>query len=214
MQTRILYTDSSFIDPRWLNLVRVKRHEVEVGEDGKILLEGEKLRFKDTALPPGTKVQVWLNRYFECATMEEIKEQERQFREKQEADKQAYRDKLNLWRDEAIATNSKIKLPVKWDIGQKLVISGLLEGSHGNGINKATVNHILLLEDLNAGRLKRKKGDFLCSSKIGSFNTFHDFRDERIVVKDGEGKEYQPKVTCKCCLKILERIKDKGKERT
>lgn len=201
----------SFIDPLWFNRVRHGQYEAIVSADGTIELEGETLRFTNNdELPPDTHVKVWLNRNFECATMEDIKERDRQHQLRREADERAYRDKLNWRRDEAIAFNSTIKLPVKWDIGEKLVISSLLENSWGDGHNKATVQHIVLLEDLNIGRLKRNKGEFLCSKSIGKFNTFHEFQQyEGIRFTDGDGKKYQPKITCKQCLKVLERLNNK-----
>src|SRR5260370_26654878 len=48
--------------------------------------------------------------------------------------------------------NEKIKLPVPWTTGIKMVLSGLSERSNGDGESKRTVLHILLTSDLSRGR--------------------------------------------------------------
>lgn len=210
MQTYILYTDSAFIDPRWLSNAG-GNHDLEVDPDGKVELNGQQLRFKDAPLPPGTKIRVWLNRFFECAKLEDIQERDRQHQLHREADQQAYRDKQNRWRNEADAFNKTIKLPVKWGIGEKLVICGLTEKSWGDGRNKASVYHIVLHEDMTIGRLKRKKGDLLCTTDTGKYSSYSDFKIESSTCIDGNGESYQPKLTCKCCVKIIERINSRGR---
>lgn len=74
----------------------------------------------------------------------------------------------------------------------------------GHGRNKATVEHIYLLEPLIEGRLQRRKGDFLCTSAAGTNGKQWSSKViERLT--DGSGNDFQPKVTCKACLSVAKR---------
>ena len=112
----------------------------------------------------------------------------------------------NRRRDEAALFNARIHIPVGWDVAEKLVVSGLSERSWGDGRSRSTVEHVLLLEDFQAGRLKRSRGSFLCNATAGKFNTYLDFGDAGVRFTDGDGQAYRPAVTCKACLKVLERL--------
>lgn len=104
---------------------------------------------------------------------------------------------------EARAFNAGITLPVQWDVGIKDVLSGLSEGSLGDGRSKATVGHIYLLKDFEAGRFKRHKGDFFCTSTSGSNGKRWSTTVEQAY--DGASAPYQPKVTCKAHLRLAAR---------
>jgi hypothetical protein len=67
-------------------------------------------------------------------------------------------------RREAKRFNNLIVLPARWGVGIRDVLSGLAEGSWGDGRNGATVDHMLLFAPLAVGRLKRREGDLLCAS--------------------------------------------------
>ena len=90
--------------------------------------------------------------------------------------------------------------PVRWQVGQKDVLRGLSARSWGDGRSKATVNHIHLLEPLEKGRLVRTAGDFLFTAAQGS-NGRRWFSVEATAL-DGDGGNYQPKVTCSKCLSL------------
>lgn len=194
------------LEPFWFNKVRHGQHAAVVAEDGTVTLEGVALRVRDEAPAPGTAVQVWLNGsgFFVCATLEEIEREAQARRNAEAAEAERRRQKLNALRADAEAFNARIALPVKWDVGIKDVLSGLSENSWGDGRSKATVEHIYLLEPLEAGRLTRKEGDFLCTSSSG---TNGKRWSSKIVERchDGEGTPYQPKVTCKACLALAQR---------
>lgn len=194
------------LEPFWFNKVRNGQHAAVVAEDGTVTLEGVALRVRDEAPAPGTAVQVWLNGsgFFVCATLEEIEREAQARRNAEAAEAERRRQKLNAMRADAEAFNARIALPVKWDVGIKDVLSGLSENSWGDGRSKATVEHIYLLEPLEAGRLTRKEGDFLCTSASG---TNGKRWSSKIVERchDGEGTPYQPKVTCKACLALAQR---------
>jgi hypothetical protein len=194
------------LDPGWFNTVRHGQHAAVVADDGTVTLEGVPLRLQGEAPAPGTAVQVWLNGsgFFVCASLEEIERQAQAQREAEAAAAERRRQQRNAMRADAEAFNARIALPVKWDVGVKDVLSGLSENSWGDGRSKATVEHIYLLEPLEAGRLTRKEGDFLCTSASG---TNGKRWSSKIVERchDGENMPYQPKVTCKACLALTQR---------
>lgn len=205
MQTYPL-SGPQFLPPRWFNRVRGGKHAAVVTADGCVLLEGESLAFKGDALPPGTSVQVWLNvsGFFVCATDADLAQAEAERHARQAQEDEVRRLRLNALRAEAEAFNARIKLPVRWEAGIKDVLSGLSETSRGDGRNKATVEHILLLEPLTAGRLKREAGDFLCTAASGSNGKRWSHQSAEHAV-DGDGNLYQPEITCKACLALAKK---------
>lgn len=190
----------SMLDPIWFNTVRYGQHAAEVAVDGSLTVAGVRLRLCNATLDAGTAVNVWLNGsgYFVCATCEEMEREAQAWRDAQAAKAEDIRRKLNSLRAEAEAFNSRMVLPVRWDVGIKDVLSGLSETSWGDGRSKATVEHVYLLEDLEVGRLKRRAGDFLCTTASGT----NGKRWSSTVAQglDGDGTPFQPKVTCKACL--------------
>lgn len=193
------------LEPFWFNRVRHGQHPAIVSADATITVEGVALRLRGDRPPTGAAVQVWLNAagFFVCATEAEIEQAAEERRAKRAAEDAQRRARLDALRDEARAFNAGITLPVQWDVGIKDVLSGLSEGSWGDGRNKATVEHIYLLEDFEAGRFKRRKGDFLCTSASGNNGKRWSTTVER--AHDGAGAPYQPKVTCKACLRLVAR---------
>ncbi len=89
---------------------------------------------------------------------------------------------------------------VRWQVGQKDVLRGLSARSWGDGRSKATVNHIHLLEPLEKGRLVRTAGDFLFTAAQGSNG--RRWSSVEATALDGDGGNYQPKVTCSKCLSL------------
>lgn len=181
-------------------------HPAVVGADRAVELDGVTLRLRDDALAPGAQVKVWLSTsgYFVCALVQDI---ERATEERRAAEAIEYAElnaRLNTLRAEADAFNAQIKPPVNWVVGIKDVLSGLSDRSWGDGRNKATVNHVYLLEPLNSGRLVRNAGDFLCTA-AGDTNGKDWSGKKREIRHDGNGDTYQPKVTCKACLKLAKR---------
>lgn len=194
-------TTPQFMDPRWFSWVRSSKHPATVAEDGTVTVEGEALQFHGEAPAAGTAVRVWLgSQFFLCATEEDIARDEQERLEKKKAEDESYRQRRNTMRDKAAEFNARFNMPFQWDVGIKVVLSGLSEYSNGCGRNQATVHHIMLLEDFQGGRLRRKKLDFLCTSASGSNGGFRDSGAARNY--DGNGEAYQPKVTCRACLKL------------
>lgn len=201
----------SFLSPFWFNKVKHGFHESVVEINGTILVEGEFLVLTKEMLPPGVRVRVWLSDsgFFECADLQEVERIDQERREKARIEDDRCRQRLNDYRAEAEAFNARIALPIRWDVGIKDVLSGLSEKSSGSGRNRATVEHIYLLEPLVSGRLRRDAGDFLCSSstKGSSYRNNGKNWSGKIIERciDGNNNEYQPKVTCKVCLAFLRR---------
>jgi hypothetical protein len=197
------------LDPTWFQRVRHGRHEAVVTDDGHIHLDGVALRFAHgECLPAGTPVQVWLDRNFVCGTVDDLQSAAQAHHRQREKARAAERQRRNQRRVQAEAFNATLTLPVAWDTGFKDVVSGLLEGSSGDGRNRASVTHILLLEQLQEGRLKRNAGDFLCTSASGSNGRGGYVADTRDRAVDGDGNEYAPEVTCKACLRLAQRWKE------
>lgn len=197
----------NLLDPQWFNKVRNGRHPAVVAADESVTVAGVVLRFNGEAPTTDTHVQVWLSGsgFFICATNVEIEAEIQARREVEVSRAESRRQHLNRLRADAEVFNARITLPVRWDVGIKDVLSGLSPASWGNGRNRATVDHVYLLEPLEAGRLKRRAGDFLCTSANGS----NGKRWSTTVARglDGDGRPFQPKVTCKSCLAQSERWK-------
>jgi len=189
-----------FINPLWFNVARAGRHAAVVQADRTVLLNGHSLSLRDPLPLPGTAVKVWLNArgYFVCALESDLALEEAAQRAAVAAD-QARRDaQLNALRAQAEAFNARLTLPFKWDVRIKDVLSGLSAESWGDGRNKATVEHIHLLEAFSTGRLTRKAGDFLCTARSGTNGMRYTSLPS--VWRDADDQPYQPKVTCKTCL--------------
>ena len=112
-------------------------------------------------------------------------------------------------RTQAEETNAKLNIPVRWTSAQKSVLSGLSENSWGDGRNARSVNHVLLLEPLDEGKLKRKAHDFLCTSQAGS-NGRRFTTPDTSSSGDAHGR-YVSRITCKQCLATALRWTDASK---
>lgn len=196
-----------FLDPRWFNHVRQGPQSAVVDERGVVVVAGEELRFSDAVLPVGTEVQVTLSAsgFFQAVSTADLAIEREAFLKAEAMREQALRMAQNATRAAAEEANAEIRLPVKWDVGIKDVLSGLSENSNGSGRNSRTVEHIILLESLEFGRLVRDEGDFLCSSsKADNGKRWSGQVAEQWV--DGDGNTYQPPVTCKKCLEVAQRV--------
>ena len=195
-----------FINPLWFNRLNGTTSEAVVIGPGQIELQNVVLTFdpQEIHLKVGTSVVVRVGRKIEFITAADHLKLKEIARQKSENSEQAYREMLNGRRKEAEAFNSQLNLPFAWGTAIKPVLSGLMEGSVGDGASTRTVVHIRLKDAFSHGRLRRNSGDLLCStswrangkysSDIGEFNL------------DGQGIRYMPKVTCKRCLEIAYRL--------
>lgn len=197
------------LHPVWFAATRSGKHSGYVAADGTIAILDVPLTLREPGLPPGTEVRVWLNQsgHFVCATAADLDAAAHRASEAAERDDQQRRARLDALRHEAESVNGGLHVPVRWEVGIKDVLSGLSETSMGHGRNKATVNHVLLLGPLHAGRLTRHAGDFLCSSNPRKNGKRWSGASEAARCIDGNGDLYAPRITCKSCLKIAERLK-------
>ena len=152
-------------------------------------------------LPSGTKVRVAFYRNFECEPLEEILRREAAAQQKLKEERSRERDRQNQRKQSAEAFNRSLNLPFSWRTGINGVLSGLSEGSWGDGTNRRTVGHVELLENFQSGRLKRKAGEFLCKSsgKRWSQETHYQW-------SGGDGELYDAQVSCKACLRLALRF--------
>jgi hypothetical protein len=101
----------------------------------------------------------------------------------------------------AVAFNKSLGLSVKWKSAQKATWRA------GRGMydytNRASHHHILLMDDLKAGRIKRSKGDFLCNAKITDMQTHQALN---LSDMDVEASKIH-KVTCPKCLERVAKLK-------
>jgi len=186
-----------FIDPRWLNNFRMQR---VTKESGQIMVGGVALCFAaHSDIVDGTEIEVSISGgYFYAEPSSDVDARyvvqlENLAKKKTKEDVETKRHLVD-----ALDFNQSLLIPVKWTPAIKDVLSGLSEHSSGEGRNTRTVIHALLKETLLRGRLKREKGDFLCTTAGGSNGK--NWSDQ--------AREHQDeKVTCKSCLDIAERLR-------
>jgi hypothetical protein len=180
-----------------------------VDEQGRVLMYRDVLvLWAGLIPPPGTELCLTRVDSYILAERPETRairlEEERQkelakAEQRRQAERQALRDR----QAHAERENAKLHIPVRWTSGQKRVLSGLTRNSSGTGENARTVNHILLLEPLTAGKFERSGGSFLCTSASGSNG--RDWTDHRHSSDYGVDGKYVSLITCKQCLKLAGR---------
>jgi hypothetical protein len=192
-----------FIPPFLLN--RLARMGPVLGvcsEDGLVVIDGCKMAFRGEAPAPGSQITIFLSGNGIVAALTEDLERERtQRKAEQEAaaarSRAIEQEAANARRERAIAANAKLTIPVEWNVAYRVVLSGLLARSNGDGRYRSTVNHILLAAPLRHGRLSRNAGDMLCSASPRSF-------DIKVYTAD-DGDRYIPAVDCAACLATAKR---------
>lgn len=197
-----------FISPMHLNSFSGIR-EGTIVEGNRIHIDKEHFLIYDDReiqLPVGALVVVRLDRWFWFMSKEEHKKLQLETERERLRNEEEFRLMSIARREEAEQFNSAYNFPFEWEIGIKAVLSGLTERSMGNGIYKNTVHHVFLKTPVNIDRIRRKAGDFLCTSRSGNNGLFSELRSDEYF-HDADGVGYKPKITCKSCLKIAERWK-------
>lgn len=204
---RLKLVSSPFVDPRWFRLpeqttIAMDSTTVQVYGETFVLFDPNEI-----SLETGEAVYVWIERNFMMETKQEREARLQQRKELRAKQEQEEKERAGRERREAEAFNATLHIPVRWVPGIKDVLSGLSDDSWGDGRNKATVNHIVLLEELNDGRIHRKQHDLLCTSPSGSNGKrWHGMDYDRgCLAYDGNNDAYPAKITCKSCLKIAQR---------
>lgn len=204
MSHRLRVVSTSSVNPAWWGM---PEQVAEVMDAQTVKAYGVMLKLEnpaDIVLIPGQKAFVRLGRDFYLETEQERIDEQQAREDQRRREEEERRANDRKYREEARAFNASLNIPVQWVPGIKDVLSGLSANSWGDGRNAATVEHILLQEDLHDGRLQRKEGDFLCTSAHGNNGKNWSWQKESVWI-DSEQQEVRPKVTCKACLKIAER---------
>jgi hypothetical protein len=94
----------------------------------------------------------------------------------------------------ALAFNKSLAVPVRWKVAQKA------QYRSGQGMydytNPRSSYHVLLMDDMKAGRIKRNKGEFLCKAKITDPNVHQVINMNEMNAEHSKTS----KVTCPKCL--------------
>ena len=196
MKTYQLTLADGFVDPRWLAIAQRGRVSVT---DNALMFQGKCL-LSQAPLPEGELMEVWCtpDGFFVCALAADCEQEAAAQKQRKEQEQQAERLQERQRKEAAKAVNAALCVPVKWTPGHKDVLSGLSEGSSGTGLNARSVTHVLLQEALQLGRIRRKAGDFLCTSASAT-----------------NGKQWSAQVaaashvqvTCRACLRLAQRSK-------
>lgn len=207
MAKRRLSSCSGFINPMWLRQVMGREFKLVVNQDALIELEGVLLAPSDPAelLQPGEDVVVGVGQWITVETAKDHALRHSLEQQRTIARQREEKARLDAKRAEAEAFNAKLQLPVDWRVGIKDVLSGLSEHSMGDGRNRRTVIHIQLEEPLVSGRIRREKGDFLCTPAL-SDNGKQWSGNPTVSSSDGSGNPYAPEVSCKGCLRLAARF--------
>jgi hypothetical protein len=203
----------TFIHPLIFNALYGSMKEGVAIDVDKVTVLGETYTTaapSEIALCTDQIVYVWLGRYFfYFCTADEKTDIEKKAAQQAEIEKQQDIDRRNAVRAAADTYYQQYDLPFTFEACIKDVLSGLSASSNGDGCKTNTVIHIRLNEDINIGRLNRRKGDFLCTtaqSGTNGQNYADQISDE---CWDGDGNKYTPAITCKQCMKLMEKYKKK-----
>lgn len=195
LRHRPLKSLDRFLDPR---LFGAGNQGGCVGDDGMVRVRESRFAFisPEDALPPGTNVTLRITREgFFGITDEDQQQFDDWCRAEYDRSNAEYAERVRRYREESASFNAALAIPYKWRPAHRIVLSGLLEHSNGDGRRRNTVIHVMFDEDVKIGRLKRKAGQFLCSTHTDAFGSEPDYR----------ASEGHP-VTCKQCLAMAQRF--------
>lgn len=180
-------------------------------EDGSLSVCGQRFDFAEPpmGLSPGTVLELEMEGSalyaYRVGMREERSEaKRREVEAAEESRRREERRRLAEILRNAAQENATLHIPVRWTSGQKSVMSGLNEGSAGDGRNKKTVNHVLLLDDIQEPRFFRHGGDFLCTSPSGSNGAAPSGLPTHAIGPEGP---FVPQITCQTCLRVAHRWK-------
>jgi hypothetical protein len=190
--------------PRWFHS-RGPNMDAVVSENG-VVVHGDNLELVDGTLPAvGTAVKLLFSKSFLFVEdKDEYDAREKAaFAAAEEKRRNEHRAKLVDAQARAEAANAKLNIPVRWTSGEKPVLSGLSRNSWGDGRNRRSVNHVLLLEPISEGRFTREAESFLCTS--GSGTNGKQWTDDPTTYSVGHEGKYVSCINCTQCLKLAAR---------
>jgi hypothetical protein len=167
-------------------------------QNSQIEFGGMIFTFTDEPFENGTEVEISCPRNFIARSIEEIEAERRAADQKREVARAANLERINAQRAANLAFNQSLQIPVAWVPEIKIVLSGLLEHSNGNGARRNTVSHVYFLEDFTRGKLKRKAHQYLCSQPSAHFPV-----DQYGHLENRTLEDYA--VNCRQCLKLLKK---------
>lgn len=193
-----------FITPGTVGTIQQDKVEGTIAENGLVKTDSVDDRIilanKD-AIPIGSPVRVRIkNGYVYVKPTEQIEADEKRAKEALEQRRKERKRRLKKERREFW---NSYDIPITFSTAQNSRLGELRRGSTGTGATPSTVQHLCVLEDFKDGRIERESGEFLCRNE-GKFsdNTFHTDK-----IKPAEQGEETEKITCKTCLKRMERWK-------
>lgn len=190
--------------PPWIRSLPFNK---TVTEDHTIKVGEEEFPLANDSIDPNTEVKIKRSEGGVVAKPVSVVEREKQERKERKklAKKTRERARIRekrLKREKRANFWSEYDIPVKFRVQDNIRIGELKKGSSGTGRAKNTVDHFVVRESFSEGRLSREKGEFLCKNE-GEWAHLHDPKEP---ITDPD--ETTPVVTCKTCLKRMERWKN------
>lgn len=192
---------SRFIKPGWFS----SGEEVIVKtEGGRITVRGEDVRVL-ASVPDGTEItftnEAGYYRAYLTRELLDYREALKNYRKTQQEYQEAQaRKREEARRKAAWAVNGRLRLPVPFTVGFKARLSALSATSDGSGHAANTRQHILLLADLDTGKLRRSARSFLCTTST------RDNGKRWVEPEYAGGVQDLPQVTCVTCLGLAETL--------
>lgn len=200
----------SLPSPRWFQLSGEIKEATVL--DRGVFIHGDFLDLIEGDVPPiGTSLILVLDKSFLFA------EEKTSYHARAKRERDAAQERLNAilkaemsdMEARANAANAKLNIPVRWTSGEKTVLSGLKANGWGNGRNRRSVNHVLLLEPVTDGRFVREANSLLCTSASGTDGQM--WTGDLRTYSDGNDGKYVSCINCTSCLRLATRWKDPSK---
>lgn len=203
-----LRINQQFVSPAVWRDLGSEKYTCVVGEKG-LTVKGFDFIFLDENDCPneGEEVLFWMGNWGYCYIKSEYDNYQVEQANIREATRQADIALFEDYKADAEYFYKNLDFPVKYRAGIKEVLSGLSANSWGNARQRNTVIHLILLEDYKSGKLKRNKGEFLCSQQA-RYGNWSGSNDEDYYVGIGRGEteiRFIPKISCKTCLKRIKK---------
>lgn len=202
MKKHRLTTDAFYNKVRHLG----NPHKIEaIVKGGGLEIEGHRFKFIDEGHPvDGETVLFWMSNWGYAYVKSEYDAYQKERIESLIREKEADRLKALERKQKADDFYKSLNFPVAYHVGVKEVLSGLSASSWGDGQKRNSAIHLILDEDFESGRLKRQKREFLCSQQKQVAN-WSGQNDSQLYAHHGRDLKWVPEITCKQCLKKLDK---------
>lgn len=202
MSNKTTKLDCGRFVPPWVSDIPF---ESTISEDYTI--ESLNVALAEKNIDPGTEVQITMkDGDLVAKPMKIVKQEQEEEKRRRELAKRARERnqarKERLKREERREFWNQYDIPIPFTIQDNTRIGQLQRGSTGTGKTSNTVEHFVVKESFTEGRLSRENGEFLCQN-AGERGHWGIGKKDLITDPD----ETTPKITCKTCLKRMERWK-------